>query len=161
MHQAYDPYIAQGQESMGDYSAQLQKLLSDPTALMQLIGSHYKESPGYQHTVDAATQVAQRAGAARGEYGAPSVQQALGEQIAKASSADYGDYMNRALGLYNKGLQGERGLTGMGFQASSGLAQNLADALMSRGNLAYSGAQQQNEDSSSLFGGLAQLASFL
>jgi hypothetical protein len=159
LKEGYTPYAEAGQQALGTYSDQLQNLLSDPTALMKMIGSQYKESPGFQHNVDSATQAAMRAAAAGGEAGAPSVQEALAQQISGMASQDYGDYMNKALGLYGTGLSGEQGLGQMGFQASTGLAQNLANALMSQGNMAYSGAQGQQQGGMDLLGSLGQAAS--
>lgn len=164
MKQAYQPYIDQGQEAMGTYQEQLQKLISDPGALMQMLGQGYQESPGFQHNVSSATDAAMRAAAAGGEAGAPSVQEALASQISGMASQDYGDYMNKAMGLYGTGLSGEGGIGQMGFQASTDLAQNLANALMSQGNMAASGAQAQQQGMQNLIGGLGQagiMAAFL
>lgn len=164
LKQYYQPFIDQGQEAGGDYYAQLQKMLSDPSGLMDQFGAGYKESPGFQHNVDSATQAAMRAAAAGGEAGAPSVQEALAQQISGMASQDYGDYMNRAMGLYGTGVSGEGGLQQQGYQASTDLAQNLANALMSQGNMAYSGAQGQQQGLQQLLGGLGQagmMAAFL
>lgn len=164
LKQYYQPYIDQGQDAMSGYNEQIQKLLSDPGGFMNQIGAGYKESPGYQHNVDAATQASMRAGAAGGEAGAPSVQQALAEQISGMASQDYGDYMNKALGLYGQGFAGEGGLEQQGYQASTDLATNLANALMSQGNMAYSGAQGQQQGMQNLIGSLGQagmMAAFL
>ena len=136
LHEAYDPYIQQGQDAGVDYSEQIKRMLSDPSGLMNQFGAGYKESPGFQHNVDAATQASMRAAAAGGEAGAPSVQEALAQQISGMASQDYGDYMNRVMGLYGAGVSGEGGLQQQGFQASTDLAQNLANSLMSQGNLA-------------------------
>ena len=66
--------------------------------------------------------------------------------------------MNRAMGLYGAGVSGEGGLQQQGFQASTDLAQNLANALMSQGNMAYSGAQGQQQGFLDLLGGLGSAA---
>jgi len=164
LKQYYQPFIDQGQEAGGDYQEQLQRMLSDPSGLMNQLGAGYQESPGFQHNVDAATQASMRAAAAGGEAGAPSVQEALAGKISGMASQDYGDYMNRAMGLYGTGVSGEGGLQQQGYQASSDLAQNLANALMSQGNMAYSGAQGQQQGMQQLLGGLGQagmMAAFL
>lgn len=154
LHKAYDPYIQQGQEIGPEYLEQLRRMTQDPSALMSQLGAGYKESPGFQHSVDAATQAAMRAAAAGGEAGAPSVQEALAQKISGMAAQDYGDYMNRAMGLYGAGVSGEGGLQQQGFQASADLAQNLANALMSQGNLAYSGIQGQQQGLMNLLGSL-------
>ena len=156
MKDAYQPYVDQGKESMGQYSEQLSNLLKDPASIMNMIGQGYKESPGYQHSVDSATQASMRAAAASGEAGAPSVQEALADKVSQLSSRDYNNYINQALGQYGMGMQGEQGLTNMGYGASQSLVENLANALMNQGNMAYSGAQGEQQGMQNLLGTLGQ-----
>lgn len=158
LKQYYQPYVDQGLESMGLYNDQLAQLLKDPTFMMNQIGAGYKQSPGYQKNVQDATQGAMNVSAASGQAGSPQAQMALANQISQMSAQDYNNYVNQGLRQYNTGLQGEQYMTGLGYNASSSLADNLASMLMSQANMAYSGAQGQNAGNASMMGGIGQAA---
>jgi len=175
----YDPYITAGQGALTDLQKQYQsltgmgptvqnqylKLIQDPTAMMNQIGSGYTASPGYQYQVDQATQQANKAAAAGGMLGSPSEQQYVANTTNQLANQDYYNYLNHALSQYNTGLSGATGLynTGlgiesdinhMGYNASDTLAQSLANNLASQANLSYAGAANQNAAKSGLWGGL-------
>ncbi len=141
----YDPYIGAGKTAMDTLMPQFQGLIKDPTALMNAIGQTYKASPGYQYNVDQATNAANQAAAAGGMVGSPAEQEELAKRISGIASQDYNNYLQTGLGQYGMGLQGMQGINQMGFNASTGLAENLANALMSQANLSYAGQANQNQ----------------
>lgn len=143
----YDPYINSGKEAMGTLMPQYQSLINDPTGLMNAIGQNYQQSPGYQYNVDQATSGANQAAAAGGMVGSPAEQEELAKRISGISSQDYNNYLQTALGQYGMGMQGMQGINQMGYNASTGLGDNLASALMSQANLAYAGQANQNQQS--------------
>jgi hypothetical protein len=149
LHEGYDPYVQAGGDSMASFQEQLKRMTENPTGIVDDIGSHYEQSPGYQSNVDAATKAAMNAGAANGQAGSPAEQEALAKQISGYASQDYNNYVNQGLGEYNAGVSGYGKMTDMGYQASTGLADSLANSLMTQGNLQYAGQMNMNNNKSS------------
>ena len=161
----FNPYIQEGRGDLSALHGQVMGMLNDPSAILAQIGSHYHQSPGYQFGVDQATQGANRAAAAGGMAGSPAEQQQLAGHVDQLANQDYGNYMNRALGLHSQGLQGLQGLNQMGYNAATGLAGDLASNQMNMGNLANLSDQYKNQQSSGLMSGIGNtigaLAGFL
>jgi hypothetical protein len=150
----YQPYVDAGTNSLGGLQEQLARMYQDPSALYDQLGAGYRESPGYQHNVQSATQAANRAAAAGGQLGSPAEQQALAGQISGMADQDYGNYMQNMMGMYGQGVQGLQGLTGMGYQASSGLADQLANARYQQAGLEAQARQADQAGMSGLLGAL-------
>lgn len=161
----YQPYINAGQGAMGQLQGQYGNLVNDPTAMMNQIGSHYQQSPGYQFQVGQAQGAANNAAAAGGMLGSPEHQYNSANMVNQLANQDYYNYLNHGLGLYGQGLQGLGGLNTMGYGASSELGNNLASTLGAKAQLGYEGAAGQNKQEASalggVFGGLSSLLPFL
>lgn len=162
----FQPYINAGQQAMGSLMPQYQQLLSNPTFMMNQIGRGFQASPGYSYDVNQATQGANSAAAAGGYLGSPAEQSALSKDIMGMAGKDYWNYVNTGLGQYGMGLQGMGGINQLGYNASTGLGENLASALMSKANLAYASQVAKNQaeaqksaSTGGFWGGLAGLAS--
>jgi hypothetical protein len=153
----FNPYIQEGRGDLSALHGQVMGMLNDPSAILAQIGSHYHQSPGYQFGVDQATQGANRAAAAGGMAGSPAEQQQLAGHIDQLANQDYGNYMNRALGLHSQGLQGLQGLNQMGYNAATGLAGDLATNQMNMGNLAQQEAKARNAQTGGIFSGLGNI----
>jgi hypothetical protein len=153
----FQPYIQAGEQSLGGLQQQLTGLLQDPGALMQSLGAGYRTSPGMQQSMMQATEAANRAAAAGGQLGAPGVQAAIAKQVQGMGEKDYGDYLNRVLGLYGTGVSGLSGLTQLGAGMSRGLAEDLAQARMSQAGLEEARMQAEQQSQASLMGGLGSL----
>lgn len=164
-------------------SNQIQSNWQQPTNTMNQIGSTYQSSPGYNFNVQQATSAANNAAAAGGMVGSPQEQQQLAHTVSGIADQDYNQYLgnalnqyntsvgrnlnqmntytNQGLGLYGQGLNGLEDINKMGYGASSEMGQDLASALMSQANLAYSGQQNQNQNQGgsmgNLFGSLGNL----
>lgn len=158
LKQYMSPYVNMGQQAMPQLMEQYQKLLQDPTAMMNQIGSGYQQSPGYQFNVDQATNYANHAAAAGGMQGSPQEQQQLAQTVSGIANQDYYNYLNQGLGQYNQGLAGMGSMNQMGFNAASGLSGDLARSLMNQGNLAYAGQNNQNQSQGGFWGSLGGLA---
>jgi len=149
-------YLSQIQSMLPKYFEPYQEML-DPSKLMGKIGGGFQESPGYQFSLGQALKGVGQASAAGGMAGSPMQQQQAAQTAQGLASQDYGNYMQRALGLYGQGAQGYRGL-----------GEDLSSALMSQAQLAQ---MQQEEaakqrrgmwgDIGSGLGSLASLAQFL
>lgn len=148
----YQPYVQAGTDSLGGLQEQIARMYQDPTALYQELGAGYRESPGFQHSVQSATEAANRAAAAGGQLGSPAEQQALAQQISGMADQDFGNYMNQISGMYGQGVQGLQGLTGLGYQAGTGLADQLANARYQQAGLEAQQRQVDQAGMSGLFG---------
>jgi len=153
----YNPYINAGQNAMGVLQGQYGQMVNDPAALMNKFGSQFQQSPGYQFQVDQATNAANNQAAAGGLVGSPAAQMNTAQSINGLANQDYGNYMNRAMGLYGQGIQGYQGLNQMGYNASDALANMLAQNLQNQGNLSYMGQDYQNQQKNGLWGALGNL----
>lgn len=178
----YQPYIQQGQNAYGQMTSianQLQgqygTMANDPTGFLQKIGSQYQQSPGYQFALNQALQAGKNASAAGGVSGTPMDQQQQMQTATGLANQNYQQYLQNATGIMGQGQQGlgnlenlYSGLNQQGFQASTGLGNSLANAMMNQGNLAYQGANAQNvynQNQSGMWGNLfglgADMAGFL
>lgn len=137
----FSPYQQAGLSSLKILQDQYAQLLKDPSSILSQIGGKYQASPGYKFDVGEATRAANQAAAAGGMAGSPAEQAELAKTVSGLASQDYGNYMNRALGLYGQGLGGMGQLTNLGFRGS----EDLADVLLNQAKLAYSGQQSENE----------------
>ena len=72
-------------------------------------------------------------------------QQQAGQLATDLSQQDYDEYMGKVLGLYGEGIKGKEGISERGFQASTGLADRLAQILSGKANYAYEGAAGKNK----------------
>lgn len=140
-----EPYINEGRDADKILQGQYSQLLNDPASIYNKLGMGFQQSPGYQFQVDQAQNAANRSGAAGGMLGTPAQQQSVANTVGQMANQDYGNYMNRVTGLYNTGLGGYGHVSDRGFDASNSLSQNLANTLMSQGQLAYSGQQNKNQ----------------
>ena len=154
----YQPYISAGQSALPELQKQYQSLMSNPGALMQQIGQGYQASPGYDWQKNEALQAGNNAAAAGGMLGSAAHQQNAQTTASGLANQDYYNYLNHALNQYSTGLGGMGQINEQGYKASSGMADNLATALMNQAQMAYAGGANANADSNSMFGGLGSLA---
>ena len=146
-----DQYMSQIPDILKKYFAPYEGLVQDPTQKLSQIGAGYKQSPGYQFALNQALKGVGQASAAGGMAGSPQQQQQAAATAQGLASQDYGQYMQRALGLYGTGLAGQRGL-----------GEDLASSLMSRAQLAQlqqeEAARQQEQSKSNIWGALGSAA---
>ena len=130
-----------------------------------MLSKGYQQSPRYDFSMRQAEQAASNAQAAGGMLGSPQHQQQAADIAEQIANRDYENYLDRMMKLYGFGLEGTQGLETQGYGASTGLAENLASALMSQGNLAYKSALDKNQQQKSMFsdiiGGVGAAAPFL
>lgn len=161
----YQPFINAGNQALPQLQGQYNQLMQNPGDIIKRLGAGYQQSPGYQFALNQGEQGINNAQAAGGMLGTPQHQQMAGELATNLANQDYGNYLQRAMGLYGQGLQGEQGLMNQGFQGSTDLATSLAQALMNQGYLNYSGQGNQNNMTggflSDLFGFGSKAAPFI
>lgn len=151
--QYFQPYWNAGNQALGALQGQYGQLLNNPGAVMNRMGQGFQQSPGYQFQVNQALGAANRAGAAGGMAGSPMEQQNIAGTVNQMANQDYYNYLNHVTGLYGQGLQGEQGIAGMGLNAG----EDLAQALMSQAQMAYSGMANQNQMTGGMFGGIGSM----
>ena len=157
----YEPYIDSGRTALSDLQEQIKKMLTRPQDIYSQIGNTYSQSPGYRFSVDEATKAAGRAASAGGYAGTPTHQKQLANYITQLSNQDFNNYMNHNLGIFGQGYSGLNHLNDQGFNASTGFANNLGSNLMSQANMAYSGAQQKNQNNLDLFQSMGAILPYL
>jgi hypothetical protein len=151
----YQPYINAGNSMIPGLQSQYGQLVNNPGAVMNKIGAGFHQSPGYQFQVNQALGAANRAAAAGGMLGSPQEQQNIAGTVNGIANQDYYNYLNHGIGLYDQGLGGMSHMFDTGFAASSGLANNLAQALSAQAQMAYAGQNQQNQSRSGFEGDIA------
>lgn len=154
----YQPYINRGNAAGDMYQQGANEQMNDPNAIINRIGAGYEKSPGYDWRMQQGQQAMTNANAAGGMAGTQQHLQQAGDLAGKMASEDYNKYMDRGMGLYNQGFAGQGDMYKTGYGATNDLATNLAQALMSQGQMAYGGAQQRNENTSGLINTIGKAA---
>lgn len=132
-----DPYMQQGSYALPrEHEAINNMMAGNGTQQINDIMSHYSASPYAKYQEGQAQKAANNAASVGGLIGTPQEQQALAQNISGIVSKDQQNYLNNALGQYNRGFGGLSALGNMGF----GATQQYGDYL---GNLANYKAQQQ------------------
>lgn len=158
LKQYLKPYVDRGNAVYPSLQQHTDQLLNDPNGLLNRLGQGYQSSPGYQFQVNQAQQASNRASAAKGMLGSPMQQQQMAGTVNGLAQKDFNQYLSHVLGLYSQGLNSEQGIYNSSANASHSLGENLSNALMSQGNLAYSNATNQNQSNQQLLGMLLGLA---
>jgi len=163
--QYYQPYMDAGQQALPGLQDQYGQLMNDPGKRMNQIGESFQQSPGLQFQMDQAITGGNRAAAASGMLGSGTSMNDISRNIQGLAQQDYNNWLNNALGMYGQGLSGNQNLYNTGFEASTGLAGNLANIAGSQAQLAYQDQAGKNQAQGSalggLIGGIGSLLSFL
>lgn len=154
MQPYYNPFIERGANAGNVLQDQFGELSHDPGARLNEIGAGYQQSPGFQFALQQALQAGNHAAAAGGMAGSPQHEQQNMELATQLANQDYGNWMQRALGLYGTGLSGESSMYGTGYDASNELAQSLANAMLSKAHLGYAGQNAENMHRGGMFGSM-------
>lgn len=148
--QYYDPWIQQGQQVMQHPEMAGQNI--------NQIGSQYQQSPGFKFALQQALQGAGHAAAAGGMAGSPQHEQQNMQLATQIGNQDYYNWLNPAMEMYNQ-------TANRGFQGSSNMADQIAQALAAKSQLGYQGQvnknQQQGSQWGDLLGGIGTLAAFM
>jgi len=160
-NQYYQPYFEAGKNALPGLQDQYAKLISDPGARLNEIGSSYHQSPGFQFALNQALGGAGRAAAAGGMAGSPQHEQQNMQLASDIGNQDYYNYLNKALGLYGQGLEGNQNLANQGQQAGGNMANLIAQQLATQGQQAYEGQAAKNQGWSDVFSTAASSLPFL
>jgi hypothetical protein len=150
-HKGYDPYIDEGRDASARTQEEYDRLMSDPTAMINEFMKGYKPSEGYNFQKELLTKELGNAAASGGVAGTPQDQLNQGMGIQKLLSGDMQQFLANVLGLYKTGLAGEEGVATRGYDASGKLTDAIGGALNQQGGLAFQDAQQQNQNQNGIW----------
>lgn len=153
------PYMDKGMDALNSLIGQYGSLINDPGGMLNKIGAGYQQSPGFKFSVDEAMRQVNNASASGGQAGSPSTQAMMGQRAINMANQDFGNYLDRATGLYNQGLGIAGNISNQGYNANSQMVQALLSQLISQANNASSSASYDNQSQGmgigNLIGGLA------
>jgi hypothetical protein len=118
----YDPYASAGLAALGQYGNTIG--LNGQQGYDQATAS-FRASPGYQYTVDQATDQVARKASATGALGSGNTLAAITDRAGNLADQEYQSYQNRLQGMSQMGLQA----TG----AQAGLTKGIGDLDASQG----------------------------
>lgn len=150
----YDPYVNAGQDASGKTKSLYESLMNDPTGFMNKLMENYKTSEGYNFKKDQLGKEMSNTAAAGGIAGTPLDQMNQAEGVQGLLSKDMQEYLQNALGIFDKGVAGEEGIAGRGFDASKNLADLIGGSLNQQGGLAFQGQSQNNSNRTALISSL-------
>lgn len=147
----YDPYMNAGQSSLATLMAQYGSLVNDPNKIMNMLGSGYKQSPGYQFQMNQGMNAANNAAAAGGMIGTGAHQNDSAAIASNLANKDYMDYLGSMMGLYSQGLGGLGQINQMGYGASNEYGNTLGNNQMNMANMAYLGQSNLNQSNANAY----------
>ncbi len=161
----YQPYVNAGQTALNTVQPEFQNLINNPGGKLNQIGQGFQQSPGFKFALQQALQGAGHAAAAGGMAGSPEHEFENMQLATNLGNQEYYNWLNPATQMYGKGLEGTQDIFHQGQQASGNMAEQIAQILAQKGNLAYAGAENQNQAQNSMLnnitGGAGLLAAFL
>lgn len=141
--QYYNPFIDSGKKAGGILEGEYGKLLK-PTSFIDDIMKNYSQSAAAKYQQDQLGRGIGATAAAGGFAGTPEHQKEYATMAQDVMSGDMQQYLQNALGVYDRGVGGERDIYNKGFQASGSLADLLSGVLGSQAGLAFQAGSQTN-----------------
>ncbi len=155
-HNAYDPYIQEGQNAYNQMQGPISQMTQDPAAFLEKIMGSYEPSKGYQLRRDEALRAAGNTAAAGGMRGSMQDIESESRLTDSLLGEDMQQWLNNVLGLQTQGLQGQQVFYNSGLQSSGNLADLLGGALNQKAGLAFQGQAQKNANKAALLKALLQ-----
>ena len=142
----YDPFIKSGREAEAINNPIYGRMAQNPAEFLDEIMRRYNPSEGYRFKEREMARAAQNSAAQGGFSGTRNDQMSQADMIRGLLGDDMQEYIKNILGIQGGGLQGQELRTERGYNASAGLADTLANTLMSQGSLGFQGGQQRLEN---------------
>ncbi len=155
------PYIDQGMNAQGYLDQIFKSLRENPEMIMKLLGNGYQESPGFQFNMKQGMRGINNANAAGGRLGTPAHEMQSADMASGLASRDFGDYMQRILGLYGTGIAGTENVANRGFNAATSAGENLASLSGAQGSYAARDTGAGNAARNNLFSGASSIMPFM
>lgn len=158
---------------------QYERMANNPTEFMDALMRNYNPSEGYRFKQQQMLDAMRNSASSGGFAGTPFNQQQQAETVQGLLGADMQQYLQNALGIMGAGISGkENRLAGLeravqsrigseeqagnhGYQASSALADILANNQNSRASNEYAGAQRRAQNAQNNIGGWMALGNNL
>jgi len=161
-----EPYINQGQEAYNKINPIYSEMATNPAEYYNKMLSSYKPTDSYKLARDEALRAASNTAAAggyRGNINDISNQARITDAL---MNTDLSRYMQGVYGAQQQGLGSLGSLYGMGYDASRGLASDLANLMGTKAQLQFQNQNQQNQGVRDIFSkvlgsGAGLLAGFL
>ncbi len=159
--ESYNPYVNYGNQGLTTYFDQLNKLISNPNFLQDMVSQGFSTSPYQENVLSRTKDIMNMNAASTGMLGSGAANQALQDQLVAQIGQFQNDYIDRGMGSYQTGLSGMQGvagwgLEGLGQQAGLGEAAALAELKGAQSNAASEANMWGN-----ILGGLGGLASIV
>lgn len=155
------PWVDQSNAISPQVMELFQQLMGNPSGALGKMGEGYQSSPGYNFARDEAMRAIGNTSASGGMTGTPQHQQWAADTASGLASRDYNQYMQNAMSMLGMGIKGGEGVMGRGFNASTNIADILAQVLGSQAGYDYAGTaganQKTSQDWSNMFSGAGQL----
>jgi len=164
LQQYYQPYMQAGSQALGGVQNQYNDLMNNPGGQLNAIGGQFHQSPGFQFALQQALQSTNHMNAAAGMAGTPQHEQQNMQMATNLGNQDYYNWLGHAQGMFNTGVSGLQDISHMGLQASTSMADQIAQMLAQKAAYGYQGQAAQNQSQGSAFGnilgGVGSLAAF-
>jgi len=145
-HEGYDRSIGRGRTADAGLDNEYTSMMNDPQAFMNHIMENYKPSEGYQTQKNELMNTMGNTSAAGGIAGTPMDQQNQAQGVQGLLSKDMQEYLANIMGIHDKGVAGEQGVSDRGYDAQGRLTDTLGNSLNQQGGMAFQEQQQQNKD---------------
>lgn len=152
-----NPFIDRGERAGSKLEEALAGLMDDPSGFIDKLMEGYTESGDYKRKKDVLGREIGASAAAGGVAGTPMHQQDMGELVNSLLSSDMQQYLSNVLGVYDKGLSGEKDFYNVGYGASGRQADAVGGALGSKATGAYEDAKTANQNRNNMISSLTNL----
>ena len=156
LHDINDPYIKRGNDQYAGLNDVYGRMGQNPTDFLEQMMKGYAPSRGFQLKRDEASRAAGNSAAAGGMRGTQMDQEGQQRLADSLMGEDMQQWLGNVMGIQGKGLAGQQHFYDQGFDASQGMAGNLANVLGSQAQLGMQGQSYKNQSLSDLLSGLAQ-----
>lgn len=150
-------YIDRGTRAQNTLEDLFKNIRENPQSIMDLLGKGYQQSPGFDWNMKRSQQAINNASAAGGMLGTPQHEQQSADMASALSSRDFGDYMQRMMGIWGTGVQGTENFANRGWDASKTLMEDLANLGGAQGAYAAQDTAGRNKGMSNMFSGAASI----
>jgi hypothetical protein len=152
-----DQYSNTSTTNQNQFPAEYSQMARDPNAFVNNLMKGYEPSRGYNYKQNQMLGAARNSAASGGFAGTQYDQAQQGELVRDLLGSDMGEYLSRIMGTQNAGLAGEErrlagrasalgGMSGIGFNASSDLANILGSNLGQQATFDFANQRQRRLD---------------
>lgn len=150
----FDPWIDAGKRQIPGLEDEYGKLTGDPGAFINNMGKGYQQSPGFEFAMKRALGAANQSSAAGGMAGSPAAQEWSQGIASNMAAKDYNNWLQNALGAYNRGLSGRENMFGTGAKMGADFGNTIGNVELQKALLKYMGQNAENQREGEMWGAL-------